>query len=385
MQHDAQPTDVTVLDRKRAYDGFFKIDEVTVSFRQYDGNMSPVQRLLVFERGHAVAALLYDPRARTVMFIEQFRLPTYGIGRKNGWIDEAVAGIKGPQEGDLRCLQRMVAEKTGREVVNSFPVAAFFSSPGGSSERISLYLAEVGAHEASRGIGFGKSEEFVRLRTMDRHDFFVDLERGIFEDPKIILAGHFLRDRIAKSQVKYDVATAAVTKYNVVKVPGTVIGVKPGDMLAWRGIDIWVNSETTDLEMDGFYAPSVSAMIRREGAKRFEDSELIAEDTIATAVRARKNGRPNVAMGMVFETRSGRLEQTHQVKRILHVTATPGRIGPVVGSRVDLLEHCMDEILAKVDEINSRPLSARHASIIIPLLCSGRGGTACRRCRTQAG
>jgi len=46
---------VTLLDRRRVYDGFFKLDLVTHRFRRRDGALSEPLERIVFERGDAVA------------------------------------------------------------------------------------------------------------------------------------------------------------------------------------------------------------------------------------------------------------------------------------------------------------------------------------------
>src|ERR1051326_1979477 len=51
---------VVVRDKRRLFDGFFKLDELAISHRRYDGSMSREQRVLVFERGDSVAAVILN-------------------------------------------------------------------------------------------------------------------------------------------------------------------------------------------------------------------------------------------------------------------------------------------------------------------------------------
>ena len=51
---------VEIRKQTRLFDDFFKVDEIVVAHEQHDGTMSSDQRRLVFERGDAVAALLYS-------------------------------------------------------------------------------------------------------------------------------------------------------------------------------------------------------------------------------------------------------------------------------------------------------------------------------------
>jgi hypothetical protein len=66
---------VEIRKQIRLFDDFFKVDEILVAHEQRDGTMSSDQRRLVFERGDAVAALLYEPDTHTVIMVNQFRVP----------------------------------------------------------------------------------------------------------------------------------------------------------------------------------------------------------------------------------------------------------------------------------------------------------------------
>jgi NUDIX domain len=90
---------VEIRSHKRLFDDFFKIDELVLAHERYDGGMSGDERRLVFERGDAVAVLLFDAGARAVVLVEQFRPPTLIAHRRDnpasmdGWIIELVAGM----------------------------------------------------------------------------------------------------------------------------------------------------------------------------------------------------------------------------------------------------------------------------------------------------
>jgi ADP-ribose pyrophosphatase len=89
---------VEIRGQNRLLDDFFKVDEVIVAHRRYDGTMSGDERRLVFERGEAVAVLLFDARVRSVVVVEQFRLPAL-VGRRrdnaattDGWMTKLSPG-----------------------------------------------------------------------------------------------------------------------------------------------------------------------------------------------------------------------------------------------------------------------------------------------------
>jgi ADP-ribose pyrophosphatase len=132
---------VEIRANKRLFDDFFKVDELMVRHERYDGSMSGDERRLVFARGDAVAVLLFDGDARSVVVVEQFRAPTLVAHQRDdrasteGWIVELVAGMIDKDETAEQAAVREVFEETGYRIGNPRLIGTFFSSPGGSDER----------------------------------------------------------------------------------------------------------------------------------------------------------------------------------------------------------------------------------------------------------
>ena len=132
---------VVIERRERVYDGFFKLDETHLSYERFDGTMSePVSRLAL-ERGDSAAVLLYRPESKQIVLVNQFRYPTYEKGP--GWIVETLAGVIDPGEDPEDAARREVLEESGYALRDLVHLSTFYVSPGGSSERIFLYLAEI--------------------------------------------------------------------------------------------------------------------------------------------------------------------------------------------------------------------------------------------------
>jgi ADP-ribose pyrophosphatase len=140
-----------IIDRKTAYDGHFKIIKLTVS----DGEKTFERE--VFERGNAVAALVLDTKKSAFVFVKQFRPAT------EGELVEVVAGML-DQEGDSpeATIRREIGEEMGYAVDRLEPIQDFYPSPGGSSEKIHLYYAEV-SHKTGKGGGLAEENESIEL------------------------------------------------------------------------------------------------------------------------------------------------------------------------------------------------------------------------------
>jgi ADP-ribose pyrophosphatase len=193
---------IEIRGQKRLFDDFFKIDELIVRHRRYDGSMSSDERRLVFERGDAVAVLLFDEEARAAVLVEQFRPPTLIARRRDdpasteGWIIELVAGMIDQGETAEQAAIREVFEETGYRIANPRFIGQFFSSPGGSDERFSLYFAPVGNAQREGNGGGLAGEEDIKVFQLGVDDLFGELARGAIEDPKLAIAAYWLKDNI---------------------------------------------------------------------------------------------------------------------------------------------------------------------------------------------
>ncbi|WP_404385737.1 NUDIX domain-containing protein [Caenispirillum salinarum] len=133
---------VEVHDHEIAYDGYFRIERYTVSHSLHDGGMSkPLVREL-FERGHASAVLPYDPVRDEVVLVEQFRIGAHAAGLP-AWELETVAGIIEAGETAEDVARRETEEEAGLTVTDMIPIADYLSSPGGSSETVSVFCGRV--------------------------------------------------------------------------------------------------------------------------------------------------------------------------------------------------------------------------------------------------
>ncbi len=182
----------TEIQHKRlTFDDGFKIEEAEVRFQRYDGQMSDPARRLVFQRGDAAAAILFNHDSQRVILVEQFRYPTYEKGP--GWIQEIVAGVIKPNEKPEEGILREVEEEAGYHVQRLTPIATFYVSPGGTSERIFLYYAEVGdCDRVSDGGGLLAENEDIRLVEYAKSDLLQALATGQFQDAKTLIAIQWL-------------------------------------------------------------------------------------------------------------------------------------------------------------------------------------------------
>jgi ADP-ribose pyrophosphatase len=374
----ASPANVVIREKRRVFDGFFKLDEVTLSHEQFDGSMSPEKKLLIFERGDAVAALIFDRDLAQVVLVEQFKVPTLEKSETKGWIIEVMAGMIKAGETPEQAVIRETLEETGYRIKDPELIATFFSSPGGSSERIFLYYAVVtNADKVGPGGGARSEGEDIRLLTLAPQELFDRLRGGVLDDPKLIIAAYHLRDRLRIEPPQRVQLGPGTFKYGKLPQKRLILGIKTGEILKVRDVDVWVNSENTDMMMDRVIGRTISANIRYGGAEKDDDGNVF-EDTIADALRNALGRRAYVRMGTVVETTPGALHEIG-VRRILHVATVDG-LGPGKGVRADpdSLGKCVTNVLMYAHNRNRkrRLLGRRDTSILIPMIGAGDGGLA---------
>ncbi len=149
------------------------------------------------------------------------------------------------------------------------------------------------------------------------------------------------------------------------------VGMITGNLANVLGTDVWVNPENTRMEMSRIDEPTISATIRYNGGRR-DDAGHLVNDTIALELAEHMAGRSHVSAGQVLVTGPGELQESHQVRRILHVAAVEGEPGS--GYRqVMNLERCVHNILAEIDSLDAAGEALR--SVVLPLLGTGGGNS----------
>lgn len=148
---------VKVQASRVLFDDRFRIVEAFVSYERPGAGMSGLERRLSLERGDSAAALVLDPERRTVLLTRQFRFPTLEKGP--GWILELVAGTIEDGESPENCIRREILEEIGYEALSLERISTFYTSPGGSSERVHLFHARVDARCKSAAGGGNPSEQ----------------------------------------------------------------------------------------------------------------------------------------------------------------------------------------------------------------------------------
>lgn len=154
-----------LLDKQEVYRGFFRMERYRLRHSLYAGGISPPLSRELFERGHAAAVLLYDAVADTVVLLEQFRVGA--LDAPGGpWLLEIVAGMIESGEQPEAVARREAMEEAGVEIGQLQFICEYLSSPGGTSERISLYCGQVDSQGLGGFHGLADEHEDIRVEVI---------------------------------------------------------------------------------------------------------------------------------------------------------------------------------------------------------------------------
>lgn len=152
--------DVQILKKETLFKGFFKMVKYGFKHKLFNGGWSKLIEREIFERGHAVAVLPYDPVLEEFVLIEQIRigaLPT----SESPWLIEVIAGMIDAGETPEEVCIREAKEEAGLTIQKLHKALSYLPSPGGTSERLHVFIGLVDASQAQGVHGLDTENEDI--------------------------------------------------------------------------------------------------------------------------------------------------------------------------------------------------------------------------------
>ncbi|AZG34903.1 MULTISPECIES: ADP-ribose diphosphatase [Shewanella] len=181
----------SLISKKVLYKGFFQLDEYTFKHKLFKGGWSGEVRREVFERGHAVVVIPYDPIRDEIVLIEQIRVPALAT-TKSIWLLELVAGIIEPGELPEKVAERELAEEAGLSLLGLTFINSYLVSPGGTTERFHLFLGQVDATKAAGIHGLEHENEDIRVHVVSREQAYKWVNNGRIDNAATVLGIQWL-------------------------------------------------------------------------------------------------------------------------------------------------------------------------------------------------
>ncbi len=154
--------DVQIIRREQCFQGFYKLERLYLRHRLFNGQMGAEIDRELFVRHDAVCVLPYDPLRDEVVLIEQFRVGALGK-TDNPWLIELVAGLIDKDEQPEEVARREAVEEAGLELGALWPVTQYFPSPGGSDEKVHLFIGRYDSADAGGVFGLEEEGEDIRV------------------------------------------------------------------------------------------------------------------------------------------------------------------------------------------------------------------------------
>lgn len=183
--------DVDIIEKAAVFKGYFRVDRYRLRHRLHSGGMSGEITREVFERGHAVSVLPYDPVRREIVMLKQFRVGAYAAGREP-WLTEIVAGIIDDGETAEQVARRELEEESGLEAMALEHAVTYLASPGGSSETVQIFCARVDTSKAGGIHGLDQEDEDILVMPMPVEEAFALLTDKICDNSQTVIALQWL-------------------------------------------------------------------------------------------------------------------------------------------------------------------------------------------------
>tara|TARA_Y200000002_G_scaffold297511_1_gene252148 strand:+ start:181 stop:762 length:582 start_codon:yes stop_codon:yes gene_type:complete len=176
-----------VTNKKNLYDGFFKMHEISLKYKKYDGSWSNEIKRELFGGAQVSAVLPFDPIKKKIVLIQQFRPGTISKNTNN-YLNEIVAGIIDPGESPEIAAKRECLEETGYKIKKLTPIQGYFPAPGSSESFYHLFLGEVDSKNGKKIMGLDKENEDILVESFEINQVKKMMQEGEFINGLTLIA-----------------------------------------------------------------------------------------------------------------------------------------------------------------------------------------------------
>ncbi|KGF78691.1 GDP-mannose pyrophosphatase [Massilia sp. JS1662] len=185
---------VRIVREEILSDHYLPLKNVTYAERRQDGELQ-VQSREVYDCADGAAVVLYNRAHRSVVLTRQFRLGARLAGH-DGYLLEAAAGMLDGADPAARAIAE-AREETGYDIDHVQPALQLYVSPGATTERIHLFVAEYDrARRCDAGGGNPEEGEDIEVVELDFDDALAMVETGDIVDAKTVLLLMYLERKV---------------------------------------------------------------------------------------------------------------------------------------------------------------------------------------------
>jgi GDP-mannose pyrophosphatase NudK len=190
---------IQILKRETLSDKKFLLQNITFEKPGLEGNRHE-QKNEVYFRPDAVSVLLADEARQQFLLVRQFRLPTLLNGSEDGYLLETCAGLIDEGETPEQAAVREVQEETGYRVDDPVKIGGVYSSAGGITEFVHLFIANYnsGSNQDKGGGKEGEGED-IEVVEISFNEARAKLKNGVVNDAKtMLLLQHYFLEHTSR-------------------------------------------------------------------------------------------------------------------------------------------------------------------------------------------
>lgn len=177
---------IRILEKNLLYQGWSTLWKYVISYTRNNGE-NENQLREIFDSGDGAAVLLYNPDAKKITLVRQFRLAALVNGHETGFLLEACAGMLDEHDAET-AIKKEILEETGYLITDITKIFKAFASPGAHKEMIHFFVASY-ADENKTEAGGGQLAEQEEIEILEyNYDEIPSLiESGEVQDAKTLI------------------------------------------------------------------------------------------------------------------------------------------------------------------------------------------------------
>ena len=197
--------DMEIVAEKTLYKGFFTLKQIQFKHKLFAGGESGIVTRELLIKGAASAVIAYDPKADSVVLVEQVRIGAayHPEPMHSPWLLELIAGMVEKDEKPEDVALRESKEEAGITVKNLTHCLSVWDSPGGTVERLHLFVGKVDSTQAKGIHGLADENEDIRVHVVKREQAYQWMCEGKIDNGIAVIGLQWLQLNYAQLQKRW--------------------------------------------------------------------------------------------------------------------------------------------------------------------------------------
>ena len=197
--------DMEIVAEKTLYKGFFTLKQIQFKHKLFAGGESEIVTRELLIKGAASAVIAYDPKADSIVLVEQVRIGAayHPEPMRSPWLLELIAGMVEKDEKPEEVALRESKEEAGITVKNLTHCLSVWDSPGGTVERLHLFVGKVDSSQAKGIHGLADENEDIRVHVVKREQAYQWMCEGKIDNGIAVIGLQWLQLNYAQLQKRW--------------------------------------------------------------------------------------------------------------------------------------------------------------------------------------